>query len=106
MRNRIVASVVRLMLCVGAVSTARAQTGTVRGRVLDSTGTAIPGAIITIDRSAVRTQATSAGNYVLHGVPVGRQTVRARIISYSPVAADLPVRANESVIQDFTLSRS
>jgi iron complex outermembrane receptor protein len=106
MRNRIVASIVTLVLCVVESSTARAQTGTVRGRVLDSAGTPIPGAIITIDRSGVRTQAMSSGTYVLPGVPTGRQTVRARIISYSQVAADVTVRANESVTQDFTLSRS
>ncbi|MES2176339.1 MAG: TonB-dependent receptor [Gemmatimonadota bacterium] len=90
----------------GLLSTAAAQTGTVRGRVLDSAGVAIAGAIITVDRAAVRAQTTSSGNYELRGVPAGLQTIRARIISYAPVAAEVTVRADQSVTLDFSLRRS
>ena len=106
MRKCFVACVALFLLCITSVPTARAQTGTVRGRVVDSAGAAIPGAIITVDRTAVRAQATSSGSYVLLGVPAGRQTLRARIITYLPLAVDVTVRAGETVMQDLSLRRS
>ena len=85
---------------------ARAQVGTIRGRVVDSTGAPIPGALIAVDRTAVRTQASSSGSYTLLGVPAGARTVRAQIIGFAPATAEVTVRANDAVTQDFTLTRS
>jgi len=106
MRRCFVASLALFVLLSAPTLSASAQSGTVRGRVVDSAGAAIAGAIITVDRSVVRTQSTSSGAYTLVGVPTGRQTVRARIISYAPLAIDVTVRANESTTQDFSLRRS
>ncbi len=105
--RRCFVAIMALYLLVGApIMSASAQSGSIRGRVLDSAGTPIAGAILTVDRSVSRTQSTSSGSYVLVGVPAGRQTVRARIISYAPLAIDVSVRANESTTQDFSLRRS
>ena len=68
-----------------------------RGRVL------IPGTPltpITVDRTALRTQATSSGSYVLVGVPTGRQTT-SHAYQLRATAQDITVRANESTTQDF-----
>jgi iron complex outermembrane receptor protein len=106
MRRCFVASMAVLCVLIGAPSLSVAQSGSIRGRVLDSAGAAIPGAIITVDRTSLRIQTTSSGSYVLVGVPTGRQTVRARIISYVPLSMDVSVRANETTTQDFSLRRS
>src|SRR6476469_9505276 len=83
-----------------------AQVGTIRGKVVDSTGAPIPGALLAVDRTAVRTQATAAGNYALIGVPAGARTIRAQVIGFAPVNVNVTVKANETVTQDITLNRS
>jgi len=83
-----------------------AQVGSIRGKVVDSTGAPIGGALIAVERTAVRTQTSSAGNYILLGVPAGPRTIRAQIIGYAPITMEVTVRANEAVTQDITLRRS
>ena len=80
--------------------------GSIRGKVVDSTGAPIPGALLAVDRTAVRTQANSSGNYTLLGVPVGVRTLRAQVIGFTPTSIDVTVRANEAVTQNVTLTRS
>ena len=100
----------RLALSVLTVATAttavHAQVGAIRGRVVDSTGAPIAGVLLAVDRTAVRAQATSAGNYALLGVPAGARTIRAQIIGYTPVTMEVTVKAGETVTQNLTLIRS
>ena len=42
-----------------------AQTGVIRGKVVDSTGAPIAGALLAVERTAVRAQGTPSGNYAL-----------------------------------------
>jgi iron complex outermembrane receptor protein len=74
--------------------------------VVDSTGAPIPGALIAVDRTAIRAQATSSGAYTLLGVPAGARTIRAQIIGFAPIIVNVTVRANETITQDITLTRS
>jgi iron complex outermembrane receptor protein len=99
---------VALSLLAGAVGStaAHAQVGAVRGKVVDSTGAPIPGALIAVDRTAIRAQATSSGTYTLVGVPAGARTIRAQIIGFAPISIEVTVKANETVTQDITLPRS
>ena len=87
-------------------SAVHAQVGTIRGKVVDSTGAPIAGALIAVERTAVRSQATSLGNYNLPGVPAGARTVRAQIIGFAPKTVEVTVKANETVTLDITLMRS
>ncbi|MGQ0647918.1 MAG: TonB-dependent receptor [Gemmatimonadaceae bacterium] len=95
-----------VVFAVITAQAAEAQVGSIRGRIVDSTGAPIAGAILTVDRTVVRGQATAAGTYLLRGVPVGRQTIRARIIGYTPTAVEVNVSANATINQDVTLARS
>ena len=107
MRSWLAAPVAVSLLTVAlSTTTVHAQVGTIRGKVVDSTGAPIPGALLAVDRTSVRAQATSVGNYTLLGVPVGARTIRAQIIGYAPVNIDVTVKANETVTQDITLTRS
>ncbi len=94
-----------LALALGSAPV-RAQVGTIRGKVVDSTGAPISGALIAVERTAVRTQATSLGNYNLPGVPAGARTVRAQIIGFAPKTVAVTVKANETVTLNITLLRS
>lgn len=83
-----------------------AQAGAVRGRVADSAGVALAGAILTVDGTQVRAQTGAAGTYQLVGVPAGSRTIRVRVIGFAPVTATVTVPASGAVTQDFTLRRS
>ena len=107
MRSWIAGRVVVSLVAVAISATAaHAQLGSIRGRVVDSTGAPIAGALLAVERTAVRTQASSTGTYTLLGVPAGARTIRAQIIGYAPVTVAVTVRANEIVTQDVTLTRS
>ena len=82
-----------------------AQSGSLQGRVADSAGAAIAGAIVTIDRSGLSATSGPDGRYLLRGVPVGSRTARARAIGFVAVTADLEVGGNTTT-HDFTLSRT
>jgi iron complex outermembrane receptor protein len=94
------------LLGLGLASPAAAQSGVIRGRVIDSAGVAVSGAIVTVDRTALRTASTTDGRYVLRGVPVGPQTVRVRAIGFQPTTVEVLVRAAADATADVTVSRS
>lgn len=65
----------------------RAGAGTVRGRVIDATGGALPGATVTVTdaRENTETVATDAtGTYVFSSLAPGRYTVRAFFSGFAP----------------------
>jgi PPOX class probable F420-dependent enzyme len=72
-----------------AIDPARAQqaTDTIRGRIIDATGGALPGAIVTATDTGEHTTtvATDAtGTYVFTGLAPGRYTVRASFPGFTP----------------------
>lgn len=82
------------------------QDGSLRGRVRsESTGAAIPGAVVElVDRRAAATAtADSSGAYVLRDVPAGRHRVRARQLGYAPLEVEVMVAAGREVAVDITL---
>ncbi len=98
--------VVSLVATATTTSAVHAQVGVIRGKVVDSTGAPIAGALLAVERTAVRTQASSTGAFTLLGVPAGARTIRAQVIGFAPVMIAVTVRANETVTQDITLIRS
>jgi len=106
MRSWIARVAVPLLAIAAAAASAGAQVGSIRGKVVDSTGAPISGALLAVDRTAVRAQATSAGNYALLGVPAGAHTVRVQVIGYTPITMAVTVTANETLTQNITLTRS
>ncbi len=83
-----------------------AQTGSIRGRVADSAGTALSGASVVVEGTGLRATSGSAGNYEIRGVPSGTRTLRARLIGYSAVSAAVTVPEGGVAEHDFTLNRS
>ncbi len=95
-----------LSLLIAVSSAGGAQVGSVRGRVVDSTGAPLAGALLAVDRTNVRAQSASTGSYVLLGVPAGVRTIRVQVIGYAPLAVEVTVRAGETVTQNLTMRRS
>lgn len=83
-----------------------AQTGSLQGRVTDSTGSAIIGTSVTVDRTSLRTAASSRGAYTLNGVPAGRQVVRVRALGFAPESLSVNVVAGAVTSLDVTLHRA
>ncbi len=82
----------------------QAQSGSVSGQVSDSTGGAVAGAIVTVDKTSLRATTSASGRYVLRGVPAGSQVIRIRAIGFLPASATVEVAGDRT--QDFALVRS
>ncbi|MBK7834098.1 MAG: TonB-dependent receptor [Gemmatimonadetes bacterium] len=92
---------------LGAVSRpAAAQSGAVQGRVADSSGAVIVGAMFTIDGSGIRTTSTARGRYTLGGIPVGRRVIRVRALGFTPESVVVNITAGTMLDRDVTLTRS
>jgi iron complex outermembrane receptor protein len=83
-----------------------AQSGAIRGTVVDSSGAALPNASITVDGTGLRTTSGSQGEYEIRGVPAGERTLRARLIGFQAAAVSVDVQAGDATRQDLVLARS
>ncbi len=97
-------------LCVllgTARSHAQVTTADVVGRVLDSSGGALPGATVTATHTgtgAVRTSVTNeTGDYVFNLLPIGPYTVRVELEGFSPQARSVVLSAGDRQRVDATL---
>jgi iron complex outermembrane receptor protein len=79
------------------------STGTIRGTVSDATTSrGLEG--VTVTFAGRLTVSQSDGTYILAGVPVGTDTLRARMIGYSPIARTVTVSAGQTTSADFSMS--
>jgi iron complex outermembrane receptor protein len=110
--NRLAAVAVAALLSLPVVrpSAAAAQgaapTGSIAGKVTDDKGAPIAGAQVAIQGTTVGALTSATGDYVLARVPVGTQTVRARMVGFRPDSASVTVAADQRASQDFTLQRN
>jgi iron complex outermembrane receptor protein len=99
-----------LALVIGLVCTSRlgaqTPTGTITGRVVDST-TQQPVADVSVVVEGTRRGAISGadGTFTIVGVPAGSQTVRARRIGFAAAPQVVAVPANGSVSVNFPVAR-
>ncbi len=96
-RGLLLSGLLLALLGMGPVGDALAQTGTVRGRVLDaSTGEPLPGASVVLlqDGTLVTGSASDVdGRYTIQNVPPGTYTLRATFVGYEPFTQEVAVRA-------------
>lgn len=86
---------------------ARAQTGTINGRITDtSTGTPLPGATVAIVGTTLGAAAGDDGAFAITEVPAGVYTLRASLVGYTPVEREIAVRSDETIEIDFTLAQT
>lgn len=98
-----------LLLAVFSVGQLQAQagTGTIRGTVTDSAGKRpVSGVRVLIAGSSVGSVSRPDGTYILTGVPVGDQVVRAVALGYTSQSRTVRVAAGQPITADFVLGKS
>jgi iron complex outermembrane receptor protein len=83
---------------LGSAAPALAQTGGVRGRVVDAeTGDPVATASVRVIGTVLRSFADDSGRFVLGGVPSGEQRLAVERIGYAPQELRVTVRADATV---------
>jgi TonB-dependent starch-binding outer membrane protein SusC len=79
-----------------------AQTGSIKGKVVDETNQPLPGASVSIDGTTLGSVTDASGNYTIARVNAGNYTVTAKFVGY--VATKKTITVDNSVITvDFGL---
>ncbi len=89
-----------MLLAVAFTKPLTAQTGSLQGRITDTSGTVIIGAAVTIDGTSLRTSASSRGAYTLNGVPSGQRILRVRSLGFIPETVTVTVATGEVTTVD------
>ena len=79
-------------------------TGVVRGRVADSTGAPISGALVSVE-TGQRALTDPAGEYRIPRVPAGAHTVQVRRVGYASLSTPVQVTGGSDARLDLTLAR-
>ncbi len=74
-----------------------AQTGSIKGKVLDETSAPLPGAAVSIDGTTMGATTDANGNFTISGVKSGNVTVTAKFLGY--LALKKTVTVGSSVIE-------
>ena len=83
----------------------QAQTGTITGRVVDSTTSApLSNAIVSVEGTARRALSRDDGTFTVVDVPAGAQRVRVRRIGYAEVAQQVSVSSGGASNVEFRLA--
>ncbi len=93
------------LLAVAMSSLSAQGASTIRGKVTVE-GSGVPLAGVTVSYGARSVQTRADGQYVLPGAPVGTDTLRVRLIGYTPAARVVRVSANQTVDVDIGLAAS
>ena len=97
-------ALVALICSAGALG---AQSGIVVGTVVDQgTGQPLEGAQILVPGTKAQTATDARGHFILRGIPVGSQTLRAQRLGFRPASQLARVPANDSVRVRFDLAAS
>lgn len=87
----------------GALTDARAQTGTITGTVTDGSGATVAGAQIQLVGTNLGAISRADGTYTIRNVAPGSYTLRSTFLGLRTVEATVQVRADAEVTQDFTM---
>ena len=93
-----------MLLCALLMMSAMAfaQTGSIKGKVVDETNQSLPGASVSIDGTTIGSVTDAAGNYTITGVKPGNYTLSAKFVGY--VAGKQTITVGTSVLTvDFGL---
>lgn len=104
-RRLLIPCVLILLGSFGAAKTAAAQTGAIRGRVVETrSAEPLPGVLVSLLGTARAAHADSAGFFTFSGVTPGRYDLEARVPGGTAVRRVAFVRAGESVDVSFSLA--
>lgn len=78
-------------------------TGTVTGRIADSTGAALPGAQVSIRSLNIRTATNAQGEFTLQAVPVGTHDLEVEYLGFRTMSQPVTVSATQRASVTMTL---
>jgi hypothetical protein len=88
-----------LLVCSGSVfAQAQAQTGRLRGQIVDATGAVIPGASITVKNSSglvVSATSDGVGSYDVKNLAPGKYTVSVTAKGFAPTTQEMEIAAGQ-----------
>src|SRR5947209_15401231 len=97
-----------VFLVPGAAFAQRSTTGTVTGKVVDSSGAVLPGVTVSLKSPEALGQFTGVtdgqGTYRVTNLPPATYEIRAELAGFGTVIRNAPVRLNAVTEVDFTLS--
>ena len=103
MRRLVCLSFGVLLAALWSVPLSAQSTGTIRGTVTDA-GTRQPLGGVTLTYAGRLAVTQQDGTYRLNGVPAGTDTLRARMIGYTPSARSVSIAAGQTANVDITMS--
>jgi TonB-dependent receptor len=81
-----------------------AGSGTMKGRVFDKdTKDALPGATVLVKGTSIGASTDLNGNYLIHNVPSGEQSVVVSYIGYTSLTMTVNVPGDQTITKDFFL---
>src|SRR5947207_596326 len=96
------------LLVPGTASAQRSTTGTVTGKIVDSSGAVLPGVTVSLKSAEVLGQfsgvSDAEGLYRVTNLPPATYDVRAELSGFQSVVRKAPVRLNAVTEVDFTMS--
>ena len=101
----LLAVVVTFLAVFSTPRVAAGQGGTIRGRVVDSTGAPIGQAVVVLDPGGQRATTRDNGEYTIPQVAPGTYTVRLRRLGYAAPSAIVVVANARTVEQGFVVRR-
>ncbi len=96
--------VAAVILVAATAHAAAAQGGSIRGRVADSSGTALPRASVSVENTNISTITGPTGAFELRGVPSGERALHVRLIGYLPRTVTVTVPVGGAVTADVMLA--
>ncbi|MEX0599154.1 MAG: TonB-dependent receptor [Rhodothermales bacterium] len=85
-------------------SAASAQHGTLFGHISDAEGSAVPGAHVVVQGTALGDAASTDGSYLIPGIPAGMHWVRVSAVGYATVRRDVEISVGDSMRLDVTIA--
>lgn len=91
-------------IMASAGSAAAQEMGQIRGTVTTEDGRTLSGAVVSVEGTAAGAVTDASGRYSLSGVPLGEQTVIARMIGYGERSVTVVVTTGQVAAVDFQLA--
>jgi len=91
------------IVCCLLSGIAFSQSGTLKGKVTDSTGSSVEGSTIQIENTKYVALTDNKGNYEIDNVPIGAYSVVVQIMGYNPMEEKVIVTENQTTVLNFKL---
>jgi TonB-dependent receptor len=105
LRIKTAASIVALLTVCALSSVEAANTGTLRGKVMDvDTKDALPGASILVKGTSIGASTDLDGNYVIQNVPTGDQTLVVSYVGYVAITTVVKIAESGETVMDFNMT--